>query len=209
MGVPKAAVSCYFATAMKQNHTENNSTILQLKMPVDMERIIKITDSVYSFSEVMAHTDLNRYFVTEDHRTGRPTYDRETLLKIVLFAFMEFGHCSVRRIHALCETDIRFIWLLDEMNPPSVMTIQNFIHKELSQSLENIFTEINAYIFEKEQVDTNHIYIDGTKRKANAGNYTWVWKKSCIKSRNKIFTKMTELLFRINEITRMIQNTEY
>ena len=174
-----------------------------------MQRIIKITDPVYSFSEVMAHIDLNRYFVTEDHRTGRPTYDRETLLKIVLFAFMEFGYCSVRRIHALCETDIRFIWLLDEMNPPSVMTIQNFIHKELSQSLEGIFTEINAYIFEKEQVDTNHIYIDGTKLKANAGNYTWVWKKSCIKSRNKIFTKMTELLSRINEITRMIQNTEF
>ena len=144
MGVPKAAVSCYFVIAIKQNYTDRNSTILPLKMPVDMEIMIKITDPVYSFSEVMAHTDLYRYFVTEDHRTGRPAYDRETLLKIVLFAFMEFGYCSVRRIRQLCDTDIRFLWLLGEKNPPSIMTIQNFIHKELSKSIEDIFTDINA-----------------------------------------------------------------
>ena len=194
---------------MKQNYTESNSTIIQMKLPVDMERIIKINDPVYSFSEVVAHMDLYRYFASEDRRTGRPEYDRETLFKIVLFSFMEFGYCSVRRIRQLCETDIRFLWLLGERNPPSVMTIQNFIHNELSQSIEDIFTEINAYIFEKEHVDTNHIYIDGTKLKANAGNYTWVWKKSCIKSRNKVFGKITKVLSRINEITRSLQNVEF
>ena len=194
---------------MKQNYTESNSTIIQMKLPVDMERIIKINDPVYSFSEVVAHMDLYRYFATEDRRTGRPEYDRETLFKIVLFSFMEFGYCSVRRIRQLCETDIRFLWLLGERNSPSVMTIQNFIHNELSQSIEDIFTEINAYIFEKEHVDTNHIYIDGTKLKANAGNYTWVWKKSCIKSRNKVFGKITKVLSRINEITRSLQNVEF
>ena len=185
------------------------STPIQLKLPVDMERIIKITDPVYSFSEVMAHIDLNRYFATEDRRTGRPTYDREILLKIVLFAFMEFGYCSVRQIRTLCETDIRFIWLLDEMNPPSVMTIQNFIHNELSMNMEAIFTDINAYIFGQESVDMNHVYIDGTKMQANAGKYTWVWKKSCIKNRNKVFTGITELLTRINEITRSIRGVEF
>ena len=41
-----------------------------------------------------------------------PRYDREKLLKIVLFAFMEFGYCSVRFIQKLCETDILFLWLL-------------------------------------------------------------------------------------------------
>ena len=55
----------------------------------------------------------------------------------------------------------------------------------------------------------NHIYIDGTKLKANAGNYTWVWKKSFIKSRNKVFGKITEVLNRVNEITRSLQNVEF
>ena len=91
-----------------------NYTPIQLKLPVDMARIIKINDAVYSFSEVMAHIDLKKYFVEKERETGRPRYDREKLLKIVLFAFMEFGYCSVRFIQKLCETDIRFLWLLDE-----------------------------------------------------------------------------------------------
>ena len=114
-----------------------NYTPIQLKFPVDMARIIKINDPVYSFSEVMAHIDLNKYFVEKEHETGCPRYDREKLLKIVLFAFMEFGYCSVRFIQKLCETDIRFLWLLDEENAPSHMTISNFIHNDLSGSLED------------------------------------------------------------------------
>ena len=103
----------------KQNNTVDYSTPIQLKLPVDLERIIKINDPVYSFSEVMAHIDLNKYYVEKGHGTGRPRYDREKLLKIVLFAFMEFGYCSVRFIRKLCETDIRFIWMLDEDSVPS------------------------------------------------------------------------------------------
>ncbi len=48
---------CYNETAMKQNNTEKYSTPIQLKLPVDMERIIKISDPVYSFNEVMEHID--------------------------------------------------------------------------------------------------------------------------------------------------------
>ena len=157
-----------------------NYTPIQLKLPVDMGRIIKIDDAVYSFSEIEDRIDLHKYFVEKEHETGRPQYDRETLFKIVLFAFMEFGYCSVRQIRKLCDTEIRFIWLLDESNPPSTMTINNFIKYTLSEEIENIFGDINRVIFEKGSVDTNHVYIDGTKLKANAGNDTWVWKKTIL-----------------------------
>ena len=164
-----------------------------------MERIIKISDPVYSFNEVMGHIDLNKYFAEEDCKTGRPKYDRKKLLKIVLFAFMEFGYSSVREIAKLCETDIRFLFLLDETEAPSHMTISNFIKNELSQSISEIFGDINSYIFEKAQVDLDHGYIDGTKVEANAQKYTWVWKKSSINSRNNVFSKLNSLLTEINE----------
>lgn len=207
-GIPDSRL-VLLCNCMKHTNTEKYSTPIQMKLPVDMERIIKINDPVYAFSEVMDHIDLRKYFATEDRRTGRPEYDRETLFKIVLFSFMEFGYSSVRRIRQLCDTDIRFLWLLDEKNPPSVMTIQNFIHNELSCSLEDIFTDINTYIFEQDYVDMNHVYIDGTKLQANAGKYTWVWKKSCIRNRNKVFAGITELLTRINEITRSVRGVEF
>ena len=187
-----------------------NYTPIQLKLPVDLERIIKINDPVYSFSEVMAHIDLQKYFVVEkEHETGRPRYDREKLLKIVLFAFMEHGYCSVRFIEKLCETDIRFIWMLEEENAPSHMTISNFIHKELSGSIGQIFNDINSYIFAREKVDTDHVYIDGTKIEANANKYTWVWKKSCLKSRNKVFDKLTSLIQEMNEIVAFYRRATF
>lgn len=141
--------------------TENYYKPIQLKLPVDLERIIDINDSVYSFVEVLDHIDLKKYLVEKDYKTGRPSYDPETLLRITLFAFMEHGYISLREIEKLCKTDIRFMWLLDEMPAPSHMTIDNFINDYLKNSIEEIFTEINTYIFTTKKVDLNHAYFDG------------------------------------------------
>ena len=197
--VENSALWWYNLTVMKNNNTKVYYTPIQLKLPVDFEKIIEIDDPVYSFNEVMDHIDLQKYFVVKDYKKGRPGYDRVKLLKIVLFAVMEFGYCSVRQIRKLCKTDIRFMWLLDDEEAPSHMTIQNFIHDELSVSLEEIFHDINSYIFAKESVDLQHAYIDGTKIEANANKYTWVWKKSCLKSRNNVFFRLKGFLAEMNK----------
>ena len=184
---------------MKHSKTIYDSTPIQLKLPVDLERKIKISDAIYSFNKIMAQIDPKKYFAVKERKTGRTRFDREKLFKIVLFAFMEFGYCTVRRIHELCETDIRFLWLLDEDEAPSHMTIENFIKDELSGSIEDIFTDITRCIAEELSVDMNHVYIDGTKFEANAQKYTWVWKKSCIRSRNNVFCKLNELFGTMNE----------
>ena len=188
------AVWCYNETAMKPNNTEVYYTPIQMKFPLGFEKIINIDDPVYTFSEVMAHIDLQKYFVEKGHEMGRPRYDREKLLKIVLFSFMEFGYCSVRFIQRLCETDIRFLWMLDGEEAPCHSTIDSFINDELKFRLDEVFNDINSYMFKKLNVDLNHVYIDGTKIEANANKYTWVWKKSCIKSRNNVCIKLSALL---------------
>ena len=153
----------------KMKTTWMNYTPIQLKLPVDMERIIEINDSVYTFNEVVSHIDLKKYFVEKGYKaTGRPRYEREKLLKVLLFAFMEQGYPSLREIEKLCKMDIRFIWLRDEMKAPSYATLCDFINQELRCSLEEIVQEINSYIFNKEHVDLEHVYIDGTKIEANA-----------------------------------------
>ena len=178
-------------------------------MPVEMERMIEVDDPVYSFNEVMCHIDLKRYFVKRSHKTGRPEYDKEKLLKVVLFSFMEEGYESTRRIKKLCKTDIRFLWLLDGEEAPSHMTIANFINEELKGSIEEIFEEINRYIFEKEAVDLQHIYMDGTKITANANRYSWVWKKSCETSRKKVFVKVSEVLEAMNRSGIELQGVKF
>ena len=95
----------YNVIVQKQNPQEHY-TAYQLKLPVEIEKIIEISDPVYSFSEVMDHIDLNKYLTIEERRPGRPRYDQKTLLKIILFAFMENGYASVREIEKYCKTDI-------------------------------------------------------------------------------------------------------
>ena len=51
------------------------------------------------------------------------------------------------------------------------MTIDNFMNNVLNGKIEEIFADINAYIFEQENVDMDHVYIDGTKIEANANKY--------------------------------------
>lgn len=183
-------------------NTSTHFTPKQLKLPLDLERLIDISDPVYTFCEVVDCIDLSKYFADDkDCRTGRPRCDAQKLLKVILFAFMEQGISSLREIEKLCRNDIRFMYLLDNMKAPSFATFGNFIRNELTASVEQIFQDINAYIFEKEQVDLQHTYIDGTKLEANANRYTWVWKKSCLKKRGKVFEKLSTLIDTINAET--------
>lgn len=170
----------------------------QLKLPLDLEKIIDISDPVYTFCDVMDHIDLTPYFVEKGYKTGRPKCDAQKLLKVILFAFMENGISSLRDLEKLCKNDIRYMYLLDDMKVPSFATFGNFIRNELSISIEQIFNDINAYIFKSDHVDLDHTYIDGTKIEANANRYTWVWKKSCIKNRDKVFKKISVLIDEMN-----------
>ena len=188
----------YNIIVKKIKYQQGYNSIYQLKLPLEISKKIKITDPVYTFCEVMENIDLKKYLAVKESRTGRKRYDSEILLKVILFAFMENGYVSVREIEKLCNNDIRFMWLLQDNAAPSHMTIDNFMKNNLAGCIEDILAEINSYIFEKENVDLSHIYIDGTKIAANANKYSWVWKKSSVKHRQNTFNKITTLLEEIN-----------
>ena len=54
----------------------------------------------------------------------------------------------------------------------------------------------------------NLVYIDGTKLEANANKYSWVWKKSCITNRNKVFLNLSILIKEINDTDLKYLNVE-
>ena len=197
--IAESAILWYNFNMLSKKTNQENYTLIQMKFPVDLEKIIKISDPIYTFNEIMEQIDLQKYFVEEGNKMGRPKFDSVKLLKIILFAFMENGYPSVRNINKLCNTDIRFIWLLDGTPAPSHTTISNFINDQLTDNIENIFNDINSYIFKADNVDLNHVYIDGTKLEANANKYSWVWKKSCITNRNKVFLNLSILIKEIND----------
>ena len=168
--------------------------MIQMKIPVEIEKIIEITDPIYTFNEIMNNIDLSKYYKNRKSQYGRPKYDCDKMLKIALFAFMENGYSSLRDIEKLCKTDIRYIWLLDGEKAPTYVTVSNHLNDYIGDNIQKLFYDINKQLFEDEGVDLSTLYIDGTKIEANANKYTWVWKKSCIKNRNKVYVKLTELI---------------
>ena len=129
-----------------------------MKIPVDLEKIIELSDPIYTFNEIMEQIDLYKYFAEKGSKTGRPGFDSVKLLKIILFAFMENGYASVRNIERLCKTDIRFIWLPDGLKAPSYSTVSNFMNEILLDSIEDILNDINSYILQKDSVDLTQVY---------------------------------------------------
>lgn len=66
---------------------------------------------------------LKKHLAVKENRAGRKRCDSKALMKVILFAFTEYGYVSVREIEKLCKTDIRFMWLLQDSPVPSHMTI--------------------------------------------------------------------------------------
>jgi transposase len=132
----------------KNKNTINRYTPRQLKLPLEIEKIIDISNPVYTFCDVMDHIDLSKYFAeVKGCKTGRPKCDAKKLLKVILFAFMEHGISSLRDIEKLCRTDIRYMYLLDEMKAPSFATFGNFIRNELTVTIEQIFNDMKKTMY--------------------------------------------------------------
>jgi hypothetical protein len=105
---------------------------------------------------------------------------------------------SLREMAKAAQHDIRIMWLTDELKP-SHQTINEFMKHHLQENIKTLFYDLNQYIIDKEKIDTERLYIDGTKIEANANKYTFVWKGSIEKFRDKLFKKITKQIKAMNE----------
>ena len=168
-------------------------------MPVFIAESLEICDPVLAYDRIMEEIGIEQYLKPEEgSRIGRPGYCRVNMLKTILYGFMDTGYVSLRELEDRCRVNLRYIYLMDS-ETPSYHCFGDFINEELTERIEEIFKAVMEYIREKDHVDMQHVYIDGTKLEANASRYSWVWRKGTEKSRYKLFAKVTELLSEINE----------
>ncbi len=199
------------------NNTSSNNeyyTPKQGRLPLFIADVLDICDPVFTFERIMKGCNLEKYVkCNRENSQGRIGYNLLKMLKVVLFGFMKEGYASLRTLEDKCKTDLRYMYLMD-YEAPTYKTFGNFINNYLKDNIEEIFNEINREIFERDKVDLNHIYIDGSKFEANANKYTWVWKKATEKNRFKLYEKLTALLKEINKDLQPFNveyktNTEY
>ena len=198
---------------LAMNYTNKYYSPKQGRLPVFISDFLEISDPVITFDHIMEEIEIKKYLKSTATIVGRKGYNPVNMLKTILFGFMDKGCISLRELEDECRVNIRYMYLMD-YDTPTYKTFGNFINKNLIESAEDIFREITAHIEEKEGVDLNHLYIEGSKFEANANKYTWVWKKSTEKSRYRLFSKITSLFEEMNKDLSyeglVIQtNTEY
>lgn len=195
------------------NLTINDISPTQGIIPAFLTDFLNICDPVVVFDEIMKGIDIEAYLRPIENRIGRPRYNPVRILKVILFGFMDGGYASLRELEDRCRYDIRYKYLM-EQEMPSYRTFGHFIKDFLEDSVEELFLMINKELFERDGVDLEHLYIDGSKYEANANKYSWVWKKASEKSRYKLYGKITVLLERMNAELQcwgleIMTNTEY
>ncbi|MDF9867851.1 transposase [Bacilli bacterium PM5-3] len=176
--------------------TYHNTSTRQLILPVNTEILINKNDPVFTFNEILEGMNLNKYFI--NNHLGRNGYNNISLLKIILFAFM-INVRSTRAIKNLCANDIRFMWLSDNIRPTHTV-IADFIKKKLTYSIDDIFTDITKRLIELDNINTDFLFIDGTKIEANANKYTFVWKKAVLKFQAKLYIKISTTINLLNKV---------
>ena len=176
---------------------QENYTTKQLVLPLDLGIKISNDSEVYTYLELMKGIELEKYFGRESN-IGRLPKNRVKIMNAILFGYM-IGYRSTRKLEEACKNDIRFMYLIEGMNSPSHTLINNVMN-EIKDKLDSLLLEINQEIMKREDIETDKLYIDGTKIEADANKYTFKWKKSILKFREKLYIKITKALPELNEL---------
>ncbi len=133
-------------------------------MPPSIDDWISRDHSVRFIDSCVEHIDLSKFYEQYSHE-GKPPYDPNLMLKILVYAYSK-GIRSSRKISKACEEEVAFRWLTGNIIPDhsAICRFRNR-HKELFKS---VFDETLRLADGSGLLKLENIYLDGTKTKANA-----------------------------------------
>ena len=166
-----------------------------LLFPQRIDRDIPKDDPVRILKSVIESLDLSG-FKKLYHERGRSPYHPQMMLMVILYSYMNNVY-SCRKIEKLLYRDIYYIWL-SGYQKPDFATINRFRNR-VKNEIGHIFTLLVLILVEKGFVTLEVEYLDGTKIESKANKYTFVWRKSVERNREKLLEKIRVLLQQINE----------
>lgn len=186
---------------MYSQNVRVNNTPYQYRLPLDItlkfDDVIQPNDIVMTVVKAVRESDIIRYVKT-DQRDAHG-HDSMNMLTAVMLAFTLFGYTSLRQLQDYCANDARFLLVTGGMKP-SFMSFERFIHDDLTDSIEDIFCQLNKYI-EKEdgRMNTKVLYVDGTKYEAYAKKTSFVWINGTKRQRAKLWGRIMDHLMKLNK----------
>jgi transposase len=99
-----------------QKDYTTNQKFFQLKLPINIDYMIPVDDSVRLLSQFVEEMDLTDLYSTYSRIRENQATPRQ-LLKIMLYAYMNHSYSS-RAMEISCRRDINFMYLLENSPKP-------------------------------------------------------------------------------------------
>ena len=167
-------------------------------LPPCIGDFISPSDPVRLVSTIVDKLDISN--ILKDYKGGGTTsYHPRMLLKVIIYAYL----CNIysgRKIEKMLCENIKFMWL-SGMSRPDYRTINLFRSKRLANGIfEDLFSQVVELLNSEGLVSLQVQYIDGTKIESAANKYTFVWRGSVEKNKQKLLNKVHFILVQANDL---------
>jgi len=123
---------------------------------------------------------------------GCSAYHPRMMVKVLFYSYLSNVY-SCRKIAKALTENIHFMFISGN-STPDFRTINEFRGKILKEKIKDLFAEVVKMLVELGYVSLDVQYIDGTKIEAKSNKYTFVWKGSVEKYKEKLETKINTIL---------------
>jgi len=184
-----------------KEHKQNQLLLL----PPDISSMIPDNHVVRIVDKIIDEIDISPLFETYKGG-GTSSYSPRMMLKVITYAYIA-GIYTNRLIEKALRENVFFMWI-SGMSTPDHGTIHNFKSKRLKKAVDNVFASVIEVLIKSGYVKAENIFVDGTKIEANAGRYTYVWKKNVERHDTVIREKVKKLLIHVDELQKK-EDAEY
>ena len=129
---------------------------------------------------------------------GTPSFHPRMMLKVILYAYIQQKY-SCRKIAKALREELPFMWLSGSSRP-DFNTVNRFRSVYFRNILEDIFSELLLFLDSEGYINLKDYFVDGSKFEANAGKFTYVWKKNTVRYKAAVKQRVQKLFQEIEEI---------
>lgn len=170
--------------------------------PISFEGFVPEKHPVRLVNAILDRIDLTELLLTYKGG-GTSSYHPRTLLKILIYSYLNNVYSS-RKIEKAAKENVLYIWLSGQSFPDHG-TINSFRGSKLKGRIDDIFTQVVTMLHEGNIVSLSEVFTDGTKLESAANRYTFVWRGSVEKNKERLEKKIQVVL---KEIERAIREDD-
>jgi transposase len=179
-----------------KNQTGNSPELFPINIfdKIPQNHPVRLIDSVVNNLDI---SDLINMYLGG----GCSAYHPRMMIKVLFYSYLSNVY-SCRKIAKALTENIHFMYISGN-STPDFRTINEFRGKILKDKIKDLFAEVVKMLVELGYISLDVQYIDGTKIEAKSNKYTFVWRGSVEKYKEKLELKINTIL---SDIENSIQS---